>query len=60
MGEARDQKMIMHTGDSGGFICFIGFDPNKGVGAVVLINFESGSARDLGMHLINPGRFPWR
>ena len=60
VGEARDEKMIFHSGNSGGFVCFIGFDPNNGVGAVVLINSRNGSAERLGRHLIKPGLFPWR
>ncbi len=60
VGEDRDEKMIIHSGDSGGFVCFIGFDPNNGVGAVVLINSRNGSAARLGRHLIKPGLFPWR
>ena len=58
-----DDKIIAHGGGTGGFQAFIGFDPANNVGAVVLINTKRGerhAAQDLGVHLINPGRFPLR
>ena len=58
-----DQTTILHAGGTGGFQSFIGFDPNKRVGAVVLINTKAGErhdAQNIGMHLINPSRIPLR
>ena len=57
------ESIVMHAGGTGGFQSFIGFDPNKQVGAVVLINTKAGSrsdALDIGMHLINPRMVPLR
>jgi CubicO group peptidase (beta-lactamase class C family) len=48
-----DEKIVWHNGGTGGFRTFIGFDPVKGVGAVVLTNSGHG-ADDIGFHLINP------
>jgi len=50
-GEAR---IIWHNGGTGGYRAFAGFDPDKGVGVVVLNN-SNQNADDIGMHLINPG-----
>ncbi len=48
-----DDTIIWHNGGTAGFRTFIGFDPDRGVGAVVLTNSAHG-ADDIGMHLINP------
>ncbi len=48
-----EEKIVWHNGGTAGFRTFIGFDPEKGVGAVVLTN-SGYSADDIGMHLINP------
>lgn len=48
-----DERIVWHNGGTGGFRSFVGFDPEKGVGAVVLTNSGHG-ADDIGMHLINP------
>jgi hypothetical protein len=56
-----DQTTILHAGGTCGFQSFIGFDPNKRIGAVVLINTKAGDrhdAQNIGMHLINPRRIP--
>jgi len=49
-----DEKVIWHNGGTAGFRTFIGFDPDKGVGVVVLTNSGHG-ADDIGFHLINQG-----
>jgi CubicO group peptidase (beta-lactamase class C family) len=46
-------RVVWHNGGTGGFRSFIGFDPDRGVGAVVLTNSGHG-ADDIGFHLINP------
>ena len=46
-------RIIWHNGGTGGFRTFIGFDPDRQVGAVVLTNSGHG-ADDLGFHLVNP------
>jgi CubicO group peptidase (beta-lactamase class C family) len=48
-----DASIVWHNGGTGGFRSFLGFDPNAGVGAVVLTNSAHG-ADDIGFHLINP------
>ena len=45
-------KVVWHNGGTGGYRTFAGFDPDRGVGAVVLTNSSHGSD-DIGMHLIN-------
>lgn len=58
-----DEITIRHSGGTGGFQSFMGFDPKKRVGAVVLINTTSGDrndAQNIGMHLINPTYNPLR
>jgi D-alanyl-D-alanine-carboxypeptidase/D-alanyl-D-alanine-endopeptidase len=47
-----DARIVWHSGGTGGFRTFVGFDPATGVGAVVLTNSEHG-ADDIGFHLIN-------
>ena len=47
-----DDRIVWHNGGTGGFRTFMGFDPDRGVGAVVLINSGHG-ADDIGFHLIN-------
>ncbi len=47
-----DDRIIWHNGGTAGFRTFAGFDPQSGVGAVVLTNSGHG-ADDIGLHLIN-------
>ena len=49
-----DEKVLWHNGGTAGFRTFVGFDPAKSVGVVVLTNSAHG-ADDIGFHLINPG-----
>ena len=49
---AGDDKLIWHNGGTGGYHAFAGFDPDRGVGAVVLTN-SSHDTDDIGLHLIN-------
>jgi D-alanyl-D-alanine-carboxypeptidase/D-alanyl-D-alanine-endopeptidase len=49
-----DEKVLWHNGGTAGFRTFVGFDPAKSVGVVVLTNSGYG-ADDIGFHLINPG-----
>lgn len=46
-------KVIWHNGGTGGYHAFVGFDPAKKVGAVVLTN-SSHDTDDIGLHLVNP------
>ena len=45
--------VVWHNGGTGGFRTFLGFDPVRRVGAVVLTNSAHG-ADDIGFHLIDP------
>ncbi len=47
-----DDRIVWHNGGTAGFRTFAGFDPDRGVGAVVLTNSAHG-ADDIGFHLIN-------
>lgn len=51
----RDQ-VVWHNGGTGGYHAFAGFDPVRGIGAVVLTN-STQDTDDIGLHLINP-EFP--
>jgi CubicO group peptidase (beta-lactamase class C family) len=44
--------IVFHTGGTGGYRSFIGFDPVTHVGVVVLTNSAIG-ADDIGLHLID-------
>jgi D-alanyl-D-alanine-carboxypeptidase/D-alanyl-D-alanine-endopeptidase len=45
-------RIVWHNGGTGGFRTFIGFDPERQIGAVVLSNSAHG-VDDIGFHLIN-------
>jgi serine-type D-Ala-D-Ala carboxypeptidase/endopeptidase len=46
-------EYVWHNGGTGGYRTFIGFDPKRNVGVVVLSN-RSISADDIGVHLLDP------
>jgi CubicO group peptidase (beta-lactamase class C family) len=50
VGESR---VVWHNGGTGGYRSFIGFDPKKQVGVVVLTNSDYG-ADDIGIHILDP------
>ena len=52
--DVGDEKIIWHSGGTAGFSTFVGFDPAKNVGVVVLAN-SAHRADDIGLHLINSG-----
>jgi hypothetical protein len=47
-----EDRVVWHNGGTGGYRTFVGFDPPREVGAVVLTNSSHG-ADDIGFHLIN-------
>jgi CubicO group peptidase (beta-lactamase class C family) len=56
-----DETLIRHSGGTSRFKSFMGFDPNKRVGVVILINTTSADrndAQNIGMHLTNPTHNP--
>jgi CubicO group peptidase (beta-lactamase class C family) len=48
-----NQKTVWHNGGTGGYRSFVGFDPDREIGVVVLTNSAQG-ADDIGFHLLNP------
>ena len=49
------QEIIWHNGGTGGYRSFIGFDPKKRAGVVVLSNrFTTAGVDDIGRHLLDP------
>ena len=47
-----EERIVWHNGGTGGYRAFAGFDPDKEVGVVVLMNSIQG-ADDIGLHLLN-------
>jgi len=50
---AGDSRIIWHNGATGYFHSFIGFDPDRKVGVVILAN-SAHNPDDIGFHLLNP------
>ena len=48
-----ERTIVWHNGGTGGYRTFIGFDPEREVGVVVLTNSNEGSD-DIGFHLLDP------
>lgn len=46
-------RVVWHNGETGGYHAFIGFDPTRHVGVVMLVNDATG-ADDIGLHLLDP------
>ena len=46
--------IIWHGGATGGYRCYIGFDPEARVGVIVLSNVLMPLVDDIGPHLLNP------
>jgi serine-type D-Ala-D-Ala carboxypeptidase/endopeptidase len=50
----NDKEIVWHNGGTGGFRSFMGFDPNAGMGVVVLSNaFTVAGVDDIGRHLLD-------
>jgi serine-type D-Ala-D-Ala carboxypeptidase/endopeptidase len=48
-------ELISHSGSTGGYQSFLGYDPRTRVGVVVLSNSGTGAGvDDIGFHLLNP------
>jgi CubicO group peptidase (beta-lactamase class C family) len=52
IGNDRNKNVIRHSGGTGGYTGFIGFDPIKRVGVVILSN-SSFQVYDIGFHLLD-------
>jgi CubicO group peptidase (beta-lactamase class C family) len=48
-------QIVMHNGGTGGYRSFVGFNPFRRVGVVVLSN-STGDVDDIGFHLLDPSR----
>src|SRR5205085_8761741 len=48
----QSTDLIWHDGGTYGFKSFIGFDPNKRIGVVVLSNASAKSVATIGIHLL--------
>jgi serine-type D-Ala-D-Ala carboxypeptidase/endopeptidase len=46
--------IVWHNGGTGGYRTFVGLEPSKRVGVVVLTNTGGAGADDIGMHLLDP------
>jgi CubicO group peptidase (beta-lactamase class C family) len=46
--------IVWHNGGTGGYRTFIGLEPSKKIGVVVLTNTTGAGADDIGMHLLDP------
>ena len=53
--KTSDSEIVMHNGGTGGYRSFVGFDPARRTGVVVLSN-STGDIDDLGFHLLDPTR----
>jgi CubicO group peptidase (beta-lactamase class C family) len=49
-----ESTIIWHNGGTGGYRTFIGFDPSKKTGVVVMTNTGGAGADDIGFHILNP------
>lgn len=50
-----DSQIVWHTGGTGGYRSFIGFDPRRRAGVVVLANtYTKAGVEDIGRHLLDP------
>jgi CubicO group peptidase (beta-lactamase class C family) len=47
-------EIVWHDGGTGGYGSFIGFDPKRNVGVVVLVNTIAGAPADIAIHLLDP------
>ncbi len=49
-----NDSIVWHNGGTGGYRTFIGFEPARRVGVVVMTNSGGEGADDIGMHLLDP------
>jgi CubicO group peptidase (beta-lactamase class C family) len=52
-----DGDIVLHDGGTTGYVSFIAFDPKRRTGVVVLSN-SYNDITDIGMHLLDPVRYP--
>jgi D-alanyl-D-alanine-carboxypeptidase/D-alanyl-D-alanine-endopeptidase len=51
---AGTDTIVWHNGGTGGYRTFIGFEPSRKIGVVVMTNTTGAGADDIGMHLLDP------
>jgi CubicO group peptidase (beta-lactamase class C family) len=51
---AGADTIVWHNGGTGGYRTFIGFEPSRRVGVVVMTNSGGAGADDIGFHLLDP------
>lgn len=51
---AGTDTIVWHNGGTGGYRTFIGFEPSREIGVVILTNTTGAGADDIGMHLLDP------
>jgi serine-type D-Ala-D-Ala carboxypeptidase/endopeptidase len=51
---AGPDTIVWHNGGTGGYRTFIGFEPSKKIGVVVMTNSGNEGADDVGFHILDP------
>jgi hypothetical protein len=51
---AGADTIVWHNGGTGGYRTFIGFEPSRKTGVVVMTNTGGAGADDIGFHILNP------
>jgi CubicO group peptidase (beta-lactamase class C family) len=51
---AAGDTIVWHNGGTGGYRTFIGLQPSRKIGVIVMTNSGGAGADDIGMHLLNP------
>jgi CubicO group peptidase (beta-lactamase class C family) len=55
VAKREGREIFWHNGGTGGYRCFMGYDPKSRVGVVVLSNMSTNiGVDDVGMHLLDP------
>ena len=52
---AGTDTIVWHNGGTGGYRTFIGFEPSKKIGVIVMTNSGGAGADDIGLHLLDAG-----
>lgn len=51
---AGTDTIVWHNGGTGGYRTFLGFEPSRKVGVVVMTNTTGAGADDIGFHILDP------
>lgn len=51
---AGTDTIVWHNGGTGGYRTFIGFEPSRKTGVIILTNTTGAGADDIGFHLLDP------